>query len=97
MTDTTDAPAPQLVPVNAIFADDFTELLVPITTADTMAEVAEKVAYHSEGKRVPKRDYPKAVYHNGREVPDELTVAQAGIAPLDHLRVDYKGWDGLDG
>lgn len=85
-----EAPAePQLVPVNAIFADDFVEVLAPITTADTMAEVAEKVAHHSEGKRVRKRDLPKIVYHNDRIVPAHVTVAEAGIGPFDHVRVDY--------
>ena len=31
---------PQLVPLNAIFATDFVQILVPVTTANTMAEVA---------------------------------------------------------
>jgi len=87
---TAEAPAaPQLVPVNAIFADDFVEILVAITTADTIAEVAGKVAHHVEGKRVRARDAEKVVYHDGRILPPEQTVAQAGIAPFDHIRVDY--------
>ncbi len=86
-----EAPAePQLVPLNAIFADDFTEILVPVTTADTIAEVAEKVAHHVEGRRVRARDLPKIVVHNGRELTPELAVAQTDIGPLDHIRVDYK-------
>jgi toluene monooxygenase system protein B len=86
----TDAPAaPQLVPVNAIFADDIAEILVAITTADTIAEVAGKVAYHSEGKRVRARDAEKVVYHNDRVLPPHQTVAEAGITPFDHIRVDY--------
>ncbi len=60
---TAEAPAePQLVPVNAIFSDDFVEILVAITTADTIAEVAGKVAHHVEGKRVRARDADKVVY-----------------------------------
>jgi toluene monooxygenase system protein B len=85
-----EAPAePQLVPVNAVFADDFVEILVAVTTADTIAEVAGKVAYHVEGRRVRARDADKVVYHNDRVLPDDQTVADAGIAPFDHIRVDY--------
>ena len=79
-----------ILPLNAIFADDYAELLVPVTTTDTIAEVAEKVAHHSEGRRVRARNLPKAVFHDGRELSPTLTVAEAGIAPRDHVRVDYK-------
>lgn len=81
---------PQVVPLNGIFADDYSELLVPVMSDDTIAVVAEKVAYHSEGKRVRKRDKEKVVYHDDRIVPMHLTVAEAGIGPLDHVRVDYE-------
>lgn len=79
-----------MVPLNAIFADDFVELLVPVTATDTIAEVAAKVAHHVEGRRVRARNLPKVVFHNGRELSPEMTVAQAGIQPRDHVRVDYK-------
>jgi toluene monooxygenase system protein B len=79
-----------IVPLNAIFADDVLELLVPVITTDTIAEVAEKVAYHVEGRRVRARNLPKVVFHNDRELSPEMTVAQAGIEPCDHVRVDYK-------
>ncbi|WP_214368836.1 toluene-4-monooxygenase system B family protein [Pseudonocardia sp. H11422] len=88
--ETTAAPAePQLVPINAIFAEDFVQILVAVTTANTIAEVAEAVAHHTEGKRVPRRDAGKVVFHNGRRLRPDLTVAQAGINPLDHVRVEY--------
>jgi toluene monooxygenase system protein B len=79
----------QLVPVNAVFADDFVEILVAVTTADTIAEVAGKVAHHVEGKRVRARDAEKVVFHHNRLLPPDQTVADAGIAPFDHIRVDY--------
>ena len=44
--------APELIPLNAIFATDFVQILVPVTTANTMREVAAAVAHHVEGKRV---------------------------------------------
>ena len=81
--------APELVPLNAIFATDFVQILVPVTTANTMAEVAAAVAHHVEGKRVRGLPFPKVVLHNGRKLPGEMTVAEAGIAPLDHIAVEY--------
>ncbi|AEA23070.1 MULTISPECIES: toluene-4-monooxygenase system B family protein [Pseudonocardiaceae] len=81
--------APQVVPLNAVFADDFVQILVPVTTADTVREVAAAVAHHVEGKRVRALPYEKVVFHNGRRLPPEMTVAEAGIAPLDHVRVEY--------
>jgi toluene monooxygenase system protein B len=81
--------APELVPLNAIFATDFVQILVPVTTANTMNEVAAAVAHHVEGKRVRALSLPKVVIHNGRQLPGEMTVAEAGIAPLDHIAVEY--------
>jgi toluene monooxygenase system protein B len=81
--------APQLVPLNAIFATDFVQILVPVTTANTMNEVAAAIAHHVEGKRVRALPNPKVVIHNGRKLPGEMTVAEAGIQPLDHVVVEY--------
>jgi toluene monooxygenase system protein B len=81
--------APELVPLNAIFATDFVQILVPVTTANTMTEVAAAVAHHVEGKRVRGLPFPKVVLHNGRKLSGEMTVAEAGIAPLDHIAVEY--------
>jgi toluene monooxygenase system protein B len=82
-------PEPTLIPLNAVFANDFLEILVPVMSNNTIAELAGAVATHVEGVRVPARDAEKAVYHNGRRLDPALTVAAAGIAPLDHVRVDY--------
>jgi toluene monooxygenase system protein B len=80
---------PSLIPLNALFADDFLQILVPVMSNQTVGDLADAVAQHAEGIRVPPRDRPKVVFHEGREVPPELTVAEAGIAPLDHVTVDY--------
>jgi len=82
--------APELVPLNAIFATDFVAILVPVTTANTMDEVAAAVAHHSEGRRVRALPYPKVVIHNGRKLKGHMTVAEAGIGPLDHVAVEYE-------
>jgi toluene monooxygenase system protein B len=81
--------APALVPLNAIFATDFVQILVPVTTANTMAEVAAAVAHHVEGKRVRALPYDKAVIYQGERLPAEMPVATAGITPLDHVTVEY--------
>lgn len=81
--------APELVPLNAIFHTDFVQVLVPVTTANTMNEVAAAVAHHSEGRRVRALPHPKVVFHNGRQLPGHMTVAEAGIQPLDHVSVEY--------
>ncbi len=81
--------APQLVPLNAVFATDFVQILVPVTSANTMAEVAAAVAYHVEGKRVRALPYDKVVVYHGERLPAEMTVAAAGIQPLDSIAVEY--------
>lgn len=81
--------APRLIPLNAVFATDFVEILVPVTTADTMREVAAAVAHHVEGRRVRALPYEKVVIFNGERLPAEQTVADAGLQPLDHITVEY--------
>jgi toluene monooxygenase system protein B len=33
--------------------------------------------------------YPKVVIYQGERLPDDVTVADAGIKPLDHVTVEY--------
>jgi toluene monooxygenase system protein B len=80
----------QSVPINAKFGDDFVLQLVVITTDDTMAEVARKVAHHSVGKRVRPQDRDMVVYYKGRAVARDATVTQVGIEPFQHVFVDYR-------
>jgi hypothetical protein len=80
---------PQPVPVNALFGMDFVSLLVVVLTTDTMAQVSEKVAANVVGKRVARREAEMAVYYKDERVPREWTVAQAGIAPMQFVYVDY--------
>ena len=89
MTAGAGEPAPQLVPLNAVFATDFVQILVPVTTADTMAEVAAAVARHVEGIRVRALPYDKVVVYHGERLPAEMTVAAAGLQPLDSIAVEY--------
>jgi trans-2-enoyl-CoA reductase len=80
---------PHRIPINAKFGDDFVMHVIVITSADTMAEVAQKVAYHSIGRRVRSQPREMVVYYEGRAVAAHTTVAEAGIRPLQHVFVDY--------
>src|SRR6202035_5382511 len=71
---------PQPVPINAKFDDDFVTQLVVVLNTDTMREV---------GKRLPKRDADMAVRYQGRVLSVDMTVAEAGIAPLQNVYVDW--------
>ena len=46
---------PQLFPIYGRFVGDFVPHLVAALTSDTMVELAEKVAVHSVGRRLPAR------------------------------------------
>ena len=80
---------PQPVPINAKFDDDFVTQLVVVLDTDTMREVAAKVAHHVVGKRLPARDADMVVRYQGHILSADLTVAEAGIAPLQNV---YVGW-----
>ena len=82
-------PDPRSVPINAKFDDDFVTQLVVVLDTDTMREVAAKVARHVVGKRQPARDAGMVVRYQGRSLPSDITVAEAGIAPLQNVYVHW--------
>ena len=84
-----DPISPQPVPINAKFDDDFVTQLVVVLETDSMREVAAKVAHHVVGKRQPARDADLVVRYQGRSLPPDLTVAEAGITPLQNVYVDW--------
>ena len=84
-----DPISPQSVPINAKFDDDFVTQLVVVLVTDTMREVAAKVARHVVGKRQPARDADMVVRYQGRSLPPDITVAEAGIAPMQNVYVDW--------
>ncbi|KWW99968.1 hypothetical protein TH66_06975 [Carbonactinospora thermoautotrophica] len=79
----------QPVPINALFENDFVTQLVLVLDTDTIDELARKVAYHVVGRRQRPRNAALVVRHNGEVVPGHLTVAEAGINPLDNV---FVGW-----
>jgi toluene monooxygenase system protein B len=81
--------APQPVPINARFDEDFVTQLVLVLDTDTMRDVAEKVAHHVVGRRIAPRDLPMVVRHRGRTLASDITVKDAGITPLQSVHVDW--------
>ena len=77
------------VPINALFIGDIVTQLVFVLETDTIAQVATKVAEHSVGVRVARRDAPMVVYFNGAPLPMNETVAGAGIQAHQCLTVRY--------
>lgn len=75
--------------VQGTFEGDFLLLLLPIEETDSMAQVAEKLAHHVVERRVAKQDRPMRVVYEGREIPAETTVAEAGISHWDYVEVAY--------
>jgi len=79
-----------LFPIQASFRGDFVVQLVPVDDQDPMDVVAEKVAHHVVNRRVPPQDAPMRVAYNGKVLPREQTIAEAGIPPLAFLEVFYE-------
>ncbi|GIH11384.1 hypothetical protein Rhe02_94510 [Rhizocola hellebori] len=82
-----------LFPIYGRFVGDFVPHLVAVDTEDTMDEVAEKVAGHSVGRRVPAPEEPAGydVFLDGRLVPPSTRLAELGLFPLQWLDVLFRG------
>jgi toluene monooxygenase system protein B len=84
-----------LFPIYGVFKGDFVPHLVAVDTDDTMNEVAEKIAVHSVGRRVP-RALPGATYRIqvgertvGNELPLSQVLTDTGLKPLEWVTVDW--------
>lgn len=77
------------VPINARFDNDFITQLVLVLDTDTLEEAARKVAHHVVGRRIPPRDADLVLRVDSKSLPSDLTVAEAGISPLDSV---FVGW-----
>jgi toluene monooxygenase system protein B len=78
-----------LLPLTALFEGDVLELLIPVDDADTVEAVGAAIAHHVIGHRVPKRDAPIRLRHNGTVLDPQAGIAAAGVGPLDHVEAFY--------
>ena len=84
-----------LFPIYGVFKGDFVPHLVAVDTDDTMNQVAEKIAVHSVGRRVPRGSHG-ATYRIqvgertvANEQPLSRVIADTGLKPLEWVTV---GW-----
>ncbi|KAF3886656.1 MULTISPECIES: toluene-4-monooxygenase system B family protein [Nostocales] len=77
------------IPLMAGFRGDFALILAFVENTDTMDVVAQKVAHHVIGKRLPSKKASMKVKHNERVLESHVTVAQANIQPQDYIEVFY--------
>ncbi|NDZ17407.1 toluene monooxygenase [Variovorax sp. WS11] len=84
-----------LFPIYGVFQGDFVPHLVAVDTDDTMNQVAEKIAVHSVGRRVPRRAGSTGYRVQVGEctVPIDRTLSQVlvdpGLKPLEWVTI---GW-----
>jgi toluene monooxygenase system protein B len=81
-----------LFPIVGRFEGDFVPLLVAVDTDDTMDAVAEKVAVHSVGTRLPAPADPHGydVYLDGRKIEPSTLLGQLDLMPLQWLDVRFR-------
>ena len=83
-----------LFPIIGRFEGDFVPHLCPVDTEDRMPVIAEKVAVHSVGRRVPPN--PKSqgyeVLVDGEVIDDDKTLGELNLAPLYWVDVRWKRW-----
>ena len=81
-----------LFPIYGRFIGDFVPHLVAVDTDDTMAEVAEKVAAHSVGRRIPRRPDANGfeVLIGGEPVAANVVLGSLGLRPLDWIDVRFR-------
>jgi hypothetical protein len=84
-----------MFPIYGVFQGDFVPHLVAVDTDDTMAQVAEKIAVHSVGRRVPAKPGASAyrVRIGDADIATDASLAQVlaktGLKPLQWVSVDF--------
>lgn len=83
-----------LFPIYGLFKGDFVPHLVAVDTDDRIEQVAEKVAVHTVGRRLPAR--PGQGYRvsvGEHPVPNDATlgqvIQQTGLKPLQWVTVEH--------
>jgi hypothetical protein len=81
------------VPVQALFEGDFLSFLVDFESTDTIPEACDKVAFGVVGRRIPERAGGYRMRReDGSVIPDDLTVAEAGIEHSDFVVVAFRDY-----
>ena len=81
-----------LFPIYGRFIGDCVPHLVAVDTGDTMAQVAEKIAVHSVGRRIPPRPDSTGfeVLVGGHPVHGDAVLGSLGLHPLDWVEVRFR-------
>ena len=85
-----------MFPITGRFVGDFVPHLVAVDTGDTMDDVAQKVAAHSVGRRIPKPAGPVGydVLLRDTLIPPSTTLAQVmtetEVLPLQWFDVRFR-------
>ena len=82
-----------LFPITGRYVGDIVPHLVAVDTEDTMDQVAQKVAVHSVGRRLPEPAGGPVydVYLDGRRLDPTATLGSLGLAPMQWLDVRPRG------
>jgi toluene monooxygenase system protein B len=78
-----------LVPVYGFLAGDTLGLLVLMQDHETVAELAQRLT-RAASPRIATR-LPAQVFHRGRRLDPQLTIAAAGLVALDRVDVTSEG------
>jgi toluene monooxygenase system protein B len=81
-----------LFPIYGRFIGDCVPHLVAADTDDTMAQVAEKIAVHAVGRRIPPRldGTGYEVLVGGHPVHSDVVLGSLGLHPLDWVEVRFR-------
>ena len=79
-----------LFPIYGRFIGDFLPHLVVVDTDDTMAQVAEKIAVHSVGRRIAPGGNGFEVLVGGNLVDGDAVLGSLGLHPLDWVDVRFR-------
>lgn len=91
-----------MFPITGRFVGDFVPHLVAVDTGDTMDDVAQKVAAHSVGRRVPRPAGTVGydVLLRGTLIPPSATLAEVmaetDVLPLQWFDVRFRQRDAED-
>ncbi len=79
-----------LFPIYGRFVGDFVPHLCPVDTDDDMNSIAQQVAVHTLGRRLPEDDRPMDVLVDGKVIDPSTKLGELGLAPLAWVDVKFR-------